>query len=106
VRARNTLGNNCVAPANSSNCDLVSLDARGMGLRMHDLYPRPMPALRWKVTPALREPRLSGTALLHTKVASAIGPAARARAALKLPSFLELPLNLPLTVALEYTPLG
>jgi hypothetical protein len=46
-----------------------------------------------KVTRLCREPRLSGTALLHTKVASAIGPAARAKAALKLPSFLELPLN-------------
>jgi hypothetical protein len=47
------LGNNCVAPANSSNCEPVSFDARGMCLRMHDLYPRPMPALRRKVTPAL-----------------------------------------------------
>jgi hypothetical protein len=36
---------------------------------------------------------LSGTALLHTKVASTIGPAALAKAALKLPSFLELLLN-------------
>ena len=39
-------------------------------------------------------------------LASAIGPATRAEAALKLPSILELPLNCPLTVALEYTPLG
>jgi hypothetical protein len=46
--------------------------------RMHDLYPRPVPWLRRKSDPGFAgEPRLSGTALLHTKVACATGPAGR-----------------------------